>query len=87
MMFLREMGPQLNLPIYVTKGSMPFQCSTYFPKILVKTHAKFNLPSLMKFMTDFLPIYHPISFHSILFGLIYKHGQKLQKKCISKYCS
>ena len=32
-MSLREMGPQLKLPINVTKGSMPLQCSTYFPQI------------------------------------------------------
>ena len=34
MMSLREMGPQLKLPINVTKGSMPLQCNTCFPKIL-----------------------------------------------------
>ena len=33
-MSLREMGPQLKLPINVTKGSVPLQCNTYFPKIL-----------------------------------------------------
>ena len=33
-MSLREMGPQLKLPINVTKGSMPLQCNTYFPQIL-----------------------------------------------------
>ena len=32
-MSLREMGPQLKLPINVMKGSMPLQCSTYFPQI------------------------------------------------------
>ena len=32
-MSLREMGPQLKLPINVTKGSMPLQCCTYFPQI------------------------------------------------------
>ena len=34
MMLLREMRPQLKLPINVMKGSMPLQCNTYFPKIL-----------------------------------------------------
>ena len=29
-MSLREMGPQLKLPINVTNGSMPLQCNTYF---------------------------------------------------------
>ena len=33
-MLLHEMGPQLKLPIKVTKGSMPLQCNTYFPQIL-----------------------------------------------------
>ena len=33
-MSLREMGPQLKLPINVKKGSMPLQCNTYFPQIL-----------------------------------------------------
>ena len=30
---LREMGPQLKLPIKVTRGSMPQRCNTYFLKI------------------------------------------------------
>ena len=30
-MLLHEMGPQLKLPINLTKGSMPLQCNTYFP--------------------------------------------------------
>ena len=29
-MSLREMGPQLKLPINVTNGSMALQCNTYF---------------------------------------------------------
>ena len=33
-MSLREMGPQLKLPINVLKGSMLLQCYTYFQKIL-----------------------------------------------------
>ena len=33
-MLLGEMGPQLKLPIDVTKGSLPLLCNTYFPKIL-----------------------------------------------------
>ena len=33
-MSLREMGPQLKLPINITNGSMPLQCKTYFSKIL-----------------------------------------------------
>ena len=33
-MSLREMGPQLKLPINVMKGSVPLQCNTYFPQIL-----------------------------------------------------
>ena len=31
---VREMGPQLKLPINEMKGSMTLQCNTYFPKIL-----------------------------------------------------
>ena len=31
---LCEMGPQLKLPIHVTKRSIPLQCNTYFPKLL-----------------------------------------------------
>ena len=33
-MSLREMCPQLKLPINIMKGSMSLQCSTYFPQIL-----------------------------------------------------
>ena len=33
-MLLREMGPQLKLPIIVRKGSMPLQFNTDFPKII-----------------------------------------------------
>ena len=44
--FLHEMGPQLKLLINITKGSMPLQCSTYFPKVLAilcfRTHVKSN---------------------------------------------
>ena len=29
-----EIGPQSNLPINITKGSMPLQYNTYFPRIL-----------------------------------------------------
>ena len=32
MMLLREMGPQLKLPIKITKGSVPLQWNAYFPK-------------------------------------------------------
>ena len=56
-MSLREMGPQLKLSINVMKGSLPLQCNTYFPKILAlqstRRHVNFNLPSLMKILTDF----------------------------------
>ena len=56
-MSLREMGPQLKLPINVTKGSMPLQCSTYFPQIFailsIRTHENFNIPPQMKVLTDF----------------------------------
>ena len=31
---LSEMGSKSKLPINVTKGSMAFQCDTFFPKIL-----------------------------------------------------
>ena len=59
-MLLREMGPQSKLPINVTNWSNPLQCNTYFPKVLdslsIRIHVKFNLPSLMKVLTDFLPI-------------------------------
>ena len=55
-MSLREMGLQLKLPINVT-GSMPLQCYTYFPQILailsIRTHVNFNLPPLMRVLTDF----------------------------------
>ena len=30
-MSLREMGPQLKLPINVTKGTMPLQCNKFLP--------------------------------------------------------
>ena len=32
-MSLREIGPQLKLPINETKGSMPLQGNTYFPQV------------------------------------------------------
>ena len=57
MMLLHETGPQLKLPPNATKGSMPLQCNTYFPKILaiesIGTHINFNLPLMMKGWTDF----------------------------------
>ena len=34
-MSLCEMGPQLKLPINVTKGTMQLQCNSYFQKLLV----------------------------------------------------
>ena len=56
-MSLREIGPQLKLPINVTKGSMPLPCNIYFPKILaiksIRKHITFSLPPLMKVLTDF----------------------------------
>ena len=33
-MLLREMGPELKLPINLMKGSMPLQYNTYFQQIL-----------------------------------------------------
>ena len=73
-MLLCEMDPQLKLPINVTKGSM--QCHTYFPKIKslailnIRTQVKFNLPLLMKVLTDFLPINKmSTAFISLIFGL------------------
>ena len=57
MMPLREMGPQLKLPIIVMKESMQLQCNPYFPQILsicsIITHVNFNLSLLMKVLTDF----------------------------------
>ena len=33
-MLLLEIGPQLKLPINLTKGSMPLQCYTIVPEML-----------------------------------------------------
>ena len=59
-MWLREICPQSKLPINVKRGSMALQCNTYFPKTLsiqsIRAQIKFNLPSLMKPLTDFLLI-------------------------------
>ena len=55
-MSLREMGPQKKLPINVTKGSMLCNVTHIFHKFMpfkVSEHVNFNLPPLMKVLTDF----------------------------------
>ena len=85
-MSLGEMGPQLKLPINVTKGSMPLQCNTYFSTkschLKYQNTCKFLPSSSDEGFDSFSP--HKRNIHSILCFrfFVYKHGQQWRPKCI-----
>ena len=85
-MSLLEMGPQLKLPINVTKGSMPLQYNTYFSTnschLKYQNTCKFSSSSSDEGFDCLSP--HKRNIHSILCVrfFVYKHGQQWQPKCI-----
>ena len=93
-MSLREKGPQLKLPINVPKGSMPLQCDIFSTNscLLKYQNTYFNLPPLMKVLTDFhlineIQILVPDHCLSFCFSVSVNPllSNTRQKKCLKKY--